>query len=467
MIVAPHRHRPGSELADLTDFLALCRDKARASGAPLLASVTLPVRHIDPLAVLLKTRRPDELSWYRECPAEDVSVAALDTAVSAMFSGRDRFLEADAWCARLFAATVAAGDPSRAFGGPVAFLAAPFGDDASLTIFIPRRMVARRAGEHTAVANTLVTSDSDPAAEAARMLGAHARFASFDYGAETVSSDAARPASPAPDFQAGEPAYADRVRRTLARITEGPCLKLVPARCEAVVSADGFDTAGTLETLRARHPGSHTFSFSLGDGVEWLGATPETLIRVEGDTLRTEALAGTGPRARHAGDDARLEAALLSDEKILREQRAVTDALARRLRAAGLSPEFSEAPRILRLAHARHLLTPVTAKLPGGFGALRVADRLHPTPAVAGTPRDASLAALRELEDFDRGHYAGATGWVDARGDAHLTVNLRCGAVSGDTAKLFAGAGVVSGSSPEGEAKETTLKLRTIAEALF
>lgn len=463
MIVAPHRHRPGHELADLTDFLAFCRENARRHGRPVLASVTLGVRHIDPLAVLLKMRLGGDSAHYRECPAEDTAVAALGAATSAVFTGENRFHDAQTWIHERFADACAAGDTARAFGGPHAFLTAEFDDDAPLTVVIPARMVARRDGEHTAVANLLVRADTDPAGEAARMLAAHARFAAFDYGREPDDTGGA--AAP-PDFTAGEPAYAERVRLILGHIGAGAYAKVVPARSESWRRAGGFDTAAALEHLRARHPAAHTFSFTDRDGAEWIGATPETLLRVAGDRMHTEALAGTGARARHAADDARLEAALIADDKVRREQRLVTEAIVERLDSLGLTPEFPRTPKILRLPHTRHLLTPLSAKLLPGIGALAVAGALHPTPAVAGSPRAAALAALRFTGETPRAHYAGVSGWIDARGDAHLVVNLRCARVLGDTATLFAGAGIVAGSDPVAEARETSLKLRTVAEAL-
>lgn len=467
MIVAPHRHRPGHEHEDLTGFLEFCRAESVRRARPVLASVTLPVRHIDPLAVLLKMRRPDEPWFFRECPAEDTAVAALDAAARSTFAGRDRFVRAGAWAESLFADTIAAGEPARVFGGPHAFVLASFADEAPLTVFIPRRMVARHAGEHTAVANALVGPETDPAAEAARILAAHARFASFDYGEAGAPDDNdTAPETASPAFREGEQAYAALVAALLPRIAAGEFHKVVPARAADWERAEPFDTAGALERLRARNPGSHTFSFGLGDGAEWLGATPETLLRVSAGTLLAESLAGTAPRARQAADDARIEAGLISDDKVLREQRAVTETLVARLRELGLAPVFPETPRVVRLAHARHLRTPVSATLPAGLGALTVAGALHPTPAVAGAPRDAALAALASCENLDREHFAGASGWIDARGDAHLQVNLRCARIRKNHARLYAGAGVVTGSVPEAEAAETTLKLRTVAESL-
>ena len=314
---------------------------------------------------------------------------------------------------------------------------------------------------------------NEPAAEAARILGAHARFAAFDYGATNTGGDnlPEAPQHPAPHFREGEPAYAAVVAEALAGIASDAFAKIVPARAAAWESSSGFDTGATLERLRARHPGAHTFSFGAGDGDEWLGATPETLLRVSDKTLRTEALAGTAPRARHAGDDARLEAALLADEKARREQRAVTDTLVARLSELGLDPVFPETPRVLRLEHARHLLTPVSAAMPGGLGALTVAGALHPKrQAVAGTPRDAALAALPRLEKFDRGAFQRAPpGWLDARGGrapaCEPPVRARA---RRDRAALRPRAPAWSPGVRSGRRRppRTTLKLRTMAEAL-
>lgn len=465
MIIAPHRHRPGHEAEDLRDFLAYCRELARGRGTGVLASITLAVKHIDPLAVLLATRSENEPWYYRENPAEDVAVAAIGATADARFTGPERLAGVSAYIRNLLTHSVGAGDTTRPFGGPCAFVCAEFDPQAEAFAFIPARMVARSGGQHTAVANLLITAASEPAEEAARVLAAHARFAAFDYAAAPDLPESARPHFAA-DTRHGETDYARLTELTLDTIRAGHCHKVVLARAVDAPLPAGFTGADTLEHLREHHTSAHTFSFGTGNGIEWLGATPETLLRVTGGELRTEALAGTGPRARHAPADAMAEASLLSDSKIAREQATVTGDILERLRGLGLAPVAAAGPRVLRLTHARHLITPVTAVLPPDIDALRVADALHPTPAVCGTPRAEALAFLRRHEGFDRAHYAGFSGWVDTRGDAHFTVNLRCASLTADRARLYAGAGIVEGSVPADEAAETTLKLRTITEAL-
>ena len=91
---------------------------------------------------------------------------------------------------------------------------------------------------------------------------------------------------------------------------------------------------------------------------------------------------------------------------------------------------------------------------------------LHPTPAVAGEPRDAALGVIEELESFDRGSYAGPVGWTDASGDGEWAIALRCAELRGDRATLYAGAGIVAGSIPDAEVDETERKFRAFLDAL-
>ena len=114
-----------------------------------------------------------------------------------------------------------------------------------------------------------------------------------------------------------------------------------------------------------------------------------------------------------------------------------------------------------------HLATPIRGRLAAPApSALELARRLHPTPAVGGTPRAAALDAIRALEGFDRGRYAGPVGWVDARGDGEWAIALRGAELDGARARLVAGAGIVAGSDPDAEWAETQAKLEPMLRAL-
>nr|MDJ0869801.1 chorismate-binding protein [Myxococcota bacterium] len=143
----------------------------------------------------------------------------------------------------------------------------------------------------------------------------------------------------------------------------------------------------------------------------------------------------------------------------------------RALRAA-LAPHcrslaVPEAPRLRRLDGIQHLETPIEGRLAGRRGLLALAGDLHPTPAVGGAPRDAALGWIARAEDLDRGWYAGPVGFLDAEGGGELAVALRAALLRGETARLFAGAGIVEGSQPEAELRETRLKLGALLAPLL
>jgi menaquinone-specific isochorismate synthase len=131
-----------------------------------------------------------------------------------------------------------------------------------------------------------------------------------------------------------------------------------------------------------------------------------------------------------------------------------------------LQLEYASEPTLKKLANVQHLRTAIRASLPPSVRLLDVLARVYPTPAVGGSPRAAAVARIRELEGFPRGLYAGALGWLNPRGGGEFFVGLRSALVDGSTAKLFAGAGIVAGSSPENELAETELKFRAMQDAL-
>ena len=188
-------------------------------------------------------------------------------------------------------------------------------------------------------------------------------------------------------------------------------------------------------------------------------------MRVEGSTVSARVLAGTAPRGSDAPDDDRARAAFESSAKDQAEHAFARDSVMAALRphASGLSTTPQPFP--LPLPNLWHLASDVSGTLTDGSSSLDLVAALHPTAAVAGTPTDAALRLIAELEPFDRGRYAGPVGWVGADGDGEWAVALRCAQVDGTAVTAYAGAGIVADSDPARELAETTLKFRPIAEA--
>lgn len=474
VIETDRHHRPAR--ADLVRFLGACRDAAAGDGHWKVASITLRVRHIDPLAVLETIYEPGEHHAYLETPAAGHAIAGADAVVLGEWTGVDRFERARAFADEVLEHTVAVGDVAEPMGGPHFLGAFTFLDDPGAggpfpgaTVFLPRWQVARSGGDYVAVANCRVDAESDVPSLVERIWSAHERFSSFSY-----KTPVGGPPGPVcmkrtevVSERRGVCGFNERVEEALQRIDAGHYEKIVLARALDLRFSAPLRPLETANRLRNRFPSCHVFSYANGCGQSLIGATPERLAETDGRRLRTEAIAGSAPRARGAMEDARLANRLLHSEKDRREHGHVVASIRRRLAQVGLRWDAEGAgPRLLDLPNVRHLHTPIELDLPANVDLLAVAAALHPTSAVGGTPRGRAVADIGDLEPFARGLYAGLVGWFNHRRAGEWVVAIRSALVEEAKARLFAGAGIVRGSDPEREFRETEDKMRALLDAI-
>jgi menaquinone-specific isochorismate synthase len=472
MTILPLRPAENATPEALHAFLGQCREAAVRDGHPKLISISLAVDALDPLAVLESIFEPKEPHFYAERPAIETAIAGAEIAVAHETRGSERFGEVQRWIADVIQHTIAVGDVGAPFGGPHFFAAFAFRDDleqgepfSPAYVFVPRWQVALAGTTTTAVANLIVTPDADLGALAMRVWRAHQKFRSFGFQDSALPDAKEQPAPVFATREAGD--YRSAVARALQRIEAGEFKKIVLARAQDLTANQPLHPLRMLNGLRQRFPDCYSFSFAQGSGPSFIGASPERLVRLSKGTLETEALAGSIRRGASASEDAALSAALLRSDKDLREHREVLDDIVARLTPLGIKPDFPAQPHVRRLANVQHLDTPVRATLPDTVHLLDVLAAMHPTPAVGGSPRDAAVACIRDLEGFPRGLYAGALGWLNARGGGEFFVGIRSAVVEGSSARVFAGAGIVSGSTPEKEFAETELKFKAMLDALL
>lgn len=251
------------------------------------------------------------------------------------------------------------------------------------------------------------------------------------------------------------------VDEALRRIARGDVEKVVLARDQHVWARTPFDLHRLVRGLAERFPTCTTFRV---DGL--VGSSPEPLLRVTGTTMTSRVLAGTTARESDPAADARLGAALLASLKDRWEHDLALASVVAALAGAVADLRADPEPWLLRLANVQHLASDVTGRLAAPRPSLELLGLLHPTAAVGGTPRDAAVDLIRELEGMDRGRYAGPVGWASADGDGDWAIALRCGWFEGTRGRLLAGAGVVAGSRPEAELDETWLKLAAMRDVL-
>ncbi|GAB5560127.1 MAG: isochorismate synthase [Synoicihabitans sp.] len=454
----------------LLEFLEQCRQEAIGKDHAQLVSISITVDALDPLAVLETIYEASHPHFYAEHPSEGTAIAGAEVALELKTEGADRFAQLQRFADETFANAIGVGSVSAPFGGPHIFVAAAFADVSepgepfpALTAFVPHWQVARAGDSTTAVANFVVGAESDVVAVAARVLRAHQRFSSFGVDARKVSS---APEIPTSFSQSESQDYCQAVTAGLARIQAGEFNKIVLARAVDLKSDRALPPLEALNGLRERFPECFSFSVANGRGDNFIGASPERLVRVSQGVMEADVLAGTIQRGRGAAADAARGAELRASSKDQHEHRLVLESIVRRLTQLDLVPEFPDSPHLRKLANLQHLHTPVRAALKDGVNLLDVLAVLHPTPAVGGSPREAAVKSIRAIEGFPRGLYAGALGWMNARGGGEFMVGIRSALLTGSTARAYAGAGIVKGSDPEKERAETDLKFRALLEGL-
>lgn len=260
--------------------------------------------------------------------------------------------------------------------------------------------------------------------------------------------------------------YIEAAGSAVRRIRDGALRKVVLARTIHVEAGRELDPRLLVHRLRAVDPDAYTFAAPTDDGV-LVGASPELLVSRRGREVRSNPLAGSASRSGDPEEDRANADALIASSKEREEHAIVVDAVGETLQPFCSDLTWDPEPVLRETPNVWHLSTRFRGELrEPPATALELVAALHPTPAVAGEPREAALETIAELEPFERGRYAGPVGWVDADGDGEWAIALRCAELRGDRAILYAGAGIVAGSDPARELDETDRKFRAFLDAL-
>jgi salicylate biosynthesis isochorismate synthase/menaquinone-specific isochorismate synthase len=425
----------------------------------------------DPSAVVAGSRREREQWFCFEQPDRDAAaVAALGCITALEADGPDRFTQlAERWrdVAGAAFADDCDGPPGSGLAAIGGFAFDPRGGaspawsgfaPASLTV--PELSLVRRGEQTWLTVNRQVAGD-DTVPEL--LAGIERRLAALGerplpmLDPDPVGAyDVASPMPPAH--------YEEAVSRAVARIAAGEFQKVVLAREVEVHGPTDHEPAAVFGLLREAFASSFVYAVGRGDAT-FIGATPELLIRREGQRATTVALAGSARRSADPAVDDHLGEQLLRSTKDREENAIVARRIARTLRPVSVWVTPPPEPVVVRVANIQHLAAPIRAQLASPVDAVALAGRLHPTPAVGAEPAGA-LSAIPALEGFDRGWYAGAVGWTDASGDGEFCVALRCALLRGRVARCYAGCGIVRDSDPAAELAETEVKLQVMLPVL-
>jgi menaquinone-specific isochorismate synthase len=409
---------------------------------------TIAVDETEPLIPRTDPRNP--LVWLRR----GEGIVGLGEVLRIETSGRSRIEDAAAAWTELSSRADVDDRVGLPGTGLVAFGAFAFAatSESSSVLIVPELILGRRDGRSWVTRVALVTGDPEAA------------DASAEIPDPEIPARAPKRKVPRVTFTPGSvppAAYESAVAEAVRRIDAGDLQKVVLARQLVGRLDDEAGLRATIRQLAEDYPDTWVFAV---DGL--IGASPETLVRVDHGQVSARVLAGTSARGAGEASDRDRATALQQSPKDLAEHALAVASAVQRLAPHTARLDTSPQPFTLQLPNLWHLATDLKGVLGDGSSALDLVRAVHPTAAVAGTPRRIALATLAELEGFDRRRYAGPVGWVDGQGDGEWAIALRCAQVDGDgTVTAYAGCGIVHDSVPADELAETDMKFRPIVEA--
>ena len=394
----------------------------------------------DPGELLALLPPQDALAWVHGGDG----IVGWGRAAEFRTSGADRFSKASAWWNDLAAHAIIRDDVDVPGSGLITFGSFTFSDEADGSVLVvPEVVIGRRDGV--------------------------AWITVIGLGITSTPELTPRPASPPADGTTFADGPVDSVHwqglvaQAVSRIEAGELDKVVLARDLVATLTEPLDVRAPLSKLSGDYPSCWTFHV---DG--FFGSTPEMLVRLERGLITSRVLAGTIRRTGDDGRDLALAASLARSSKDLEEHEYAVRSVAEALAPHCQSMNVPEAPFVLHLPNVMHLATDVTGVIKDEASALTLAASLHPSAAVGGTPTPSAVALIAEIEQLDRGRYAGPVGWIGASGDGEWGIGLRSAQVEaqGSQVRLFAGCGIVADSVPADELAESNAKLIPVRDAL-
>lgn len=466
--------------ADLETAAQAALAAADRTGETQWAVLQAEISPCDVLAAFEASESHDRFYWER--PSEGRSIAAFGCAEEIATAGEGRFAESSERSKRIFERLHVSGQEAPASAGP--FLVGGFAFASATSsephwrefpagrLILPKISIVVSGGRgwctlvrrvEVAPFGIRVRTICD---ELLAGLDEVRRSLANRSAVDSASDESEASLCDQPIAGQAHAEYCEQVEAALSEIAAGSFEKVVLARSISVREQHDYDSCALLRALRRAHPSCAIFAVAR-PGVVFLGATPECLVRLADSRVETASVAGSAPRGRTPEEDLELGRRLRESKKEQGEHafvvRALCDALAPHCDAL----EVRESPRLMRLQDIQHLETPITGHLRARSSILEVLGSVHPTPAIAGAPREAALEWLNRNERLDRGWYSGPVGFADAEGGGEFYAALRSAVLRGNEARLFAGAGVVDGSEPEEELRETQLKLRAMLAPLM
>jgi menaquinone-specific isochorismate synthase len=471
MPVTPYRVNLSQDRQFVQDLLRNGQGVSLDQRAPQLVSLALEIPPVDPLQVLQRWQQPSQPLFYWEHRSEQLAIAATQPERWLQVNTPARFDQVQSFWAETLLHSMVIGNQDLPFAGPHLFCGFTFFDQSSqeqppfpsASAFLPRWQITRCQNQGVLGVNLAIDGNSDLALLTDLIVQRWQQLQDWPLEFPDWSLD-----QPIEFRQSATSTatLAQSIQQTLHLIETDQLQKLVLAHSLEITTQSPLDLGHTLHRLRTYYPDCYVFAMCNDRGQTFLGASPERLVQLRDRQLITDVLAGSAPRGETVVEDISFGKNLLHNQKDGHEHQLVLEFICQQLKHLGMTPQVSLPAHVLQLPNIQHLRTVVTAEVPNSIQLLDILATLHPTPAVAGTPRDLAVDYIRRYEAFERYLYAGPLGWLDHQGNGEFAVGIRSALTDGCRTRLYAGAGIVAGSDLAKELAEVELKLQTLLDAL-
>lgn len=456
-------------LQKLHHLLKAGQNRAICRSRPLLVSITEPIDPLQPLVLFHEAQDQERIVW--EQPSQGFAMVAIGVAKQEVGWAKSRFDQLGLAYRQLVTESLIETPSAFPWSSPMIFCGFSFDpahpshpawqDFPDALFILPRFLFVFSGKAAWLTVNILVTPRCDIMTIAQKTGHDLDNFLSPN---QPMSSE--DPVSlQYQDTPLQKSRWKEVVNRALQEIQRGTIAKLVLAREVYAHSTQPFHPGLVLWRLHKSYQNCTIFAFVRGKSC-FLGATPERLVRLQGRTVEVNGLAGSIARGMTEEEDRLLGNTLLTSSKDQHEHRVVVRTLQEALEPVCASLTIPQHPTLLLLPNVQHLLTSIQGILKQELDILHLVERLHPTPALGGVPREAALSLIRTYERWGRGWYAAPIGWMDGQGSGEFVVAIRSALLQGKEARLYTGCGIVHGSDPEREYEESCLKLQPMLWAL-
>ncbi|ENH97117.1 menaquinone-specific isochorismate synthase [Gracilibacillus halophilus YIM-C55.5] len=450
---------------NIEQALQKAKTKAIEQGKRALLSIAEPIAPIDPILFFQSGSQYQVPRTFWSSADHDFFLVGIGNEMT-LHANNDTYRQISVLWQELLEHTVVEHPFSNQKVGPIAFGGFPFDADTNQywqgfegsQFRVPRFLLTKDKDHYFLTINVMVEHDEDIETLSAQLVEDKQYLLSAPFHPLFTNAIASKQEKQTEEWK-------QLVRQATAEIRENKMSKVVLARQMEVTYHHEIVISQVLEHLRREQKNSYLFAWETEDAC-FVGATPERLVRVDEQHLLSTCLAGTAPRGESAEKDEQMGSFLMNDQKNRREHQFVVDMIQEAVRSFAENVHIPDEPQLYRLKNLQHLYTPVRAKLRDEYTILDVVAKLHPTPALSGFPRLASLHFIRKYEQMQRGWYGAPIGWIDQDFNGEFAVAIRSALVNKSSATLFAGCGVVEDSDPDIEFSETTIKFTPMLQAL-